>query len=106
MANIQNLRTPTAEQAREIGRKGGLASAEARRRKKSLKEGLIALLETEDNQDQMLLALFREATKGNNSGSVSKAFEVIRDTIGEKPEDKSKTEISVTEIPKVELKRG
>jgi hypothetical protein len=34
------------------------------------------------------VALVNEALKGNNAGSVTKAFEVIRDTIGEKPVDK------------------
>ena len=40
--NIQNLkpRNLTTEEATEMGRKGGLASAEARRRKKSMKETL------------------------------------------------------------------
>ena len=38
MANEQNLRTPTSEEAREIGRKGGIASGEARRKRKTLAE--------------------------------------------------------------------
>ena len=40
--NIQNLkpRNLTTEEATEIGRKGGIASGEARRRKKSMKETL------------------------------------------------------------------
>lgn len=42
MANEQNLkpRKLTTEEAMEMGRKGGLASAESRRRKKSMKETL------------------------------------------------------------------
>ena len=40
--NIQNLkpRNLTTEEATEMGRKGGLASAESRRRKKTMKETL------------------------------------------------------------------
>ena len=38
MSNLQNLRTPTSDEAREIGRKGGIASGEARRKKKSCAE--------------------------------------------------------------------
>lgn len=35
MANEQNLRVPSSEEAREIGRKGGIASGKARREKKT-----------------------------------------------------------------------
>ena len=38
MSNLQNLRTPTSDEAREIGRKGGIASGEARRKKKACAE--------------------------------------------------------------------
>lgn len=34
MANDENLRTPTTEEAREIGRKGGINSGKARREKR------------------------------------------------------------------------
>lgn len=38
VANPQNLRTPTTEEARRIGRKGGLASARARQERKRMAE--------------------------------------------------------------------
>ena len=38
MANAGNLRTPTTEEARKRGAKGGKASAEARRKRKAMKE--------------------------------------------------------------------
>lgn len=38
MSNLQNLRTPTSDEEREIGRKGGIASGEARRKKKACAE--------------------------------------------------------------------
>lgn len=44
MANIENLRVPTSEEAREIGRKGGIASGKARKEKASLRKGLEAIL--------------------------------------------------------------
>jgi hypothetical protein len=44
VAGIDNLRVPTSEEAREIGRKGGIASAKARRKRKAIKETLDALL--------------------------------------------------------------
>lgn len=39
----KNLRVPTSKEARENGKKGGIASGEARRRKKSMKESFEAL---------------------------------------------------------------
>lgn len=88
MSNEQNLRTPSTEVAREIGRKGGINSAIAKRARKTLREELIALLESEDIQQKMSVSLIKEAIDGNKAGSVTKAFEVIRDTIGEKPVEK------------------
>ena len=38
MANEQNLRTLTPSEAREIGQRGGIASGEARRKKKEIAE--------------------------------------------------------------------
>ena len=39
----KNLKVPTSTEARENGKKGGIASGEARRRKKSMKESFEAL---------------------------------------------------------------
>lgn len=91
MANEQNLipnseRTP--EELKRMTRNGGIASGIARRRKKTLKEELIAFLETGDTQERVSLALINEAINGNNAGSVKGAFETIRDTIGERCADK------------------
>ena len=80
------------EEAREKGRRGGKKSAEARRAKKALREDLIDLLQVrskslegkEHTQQECIAAsLVKEARNGN-----VRAFEVIRDTIGEKPRDK------------------
>ena len=86
MANEQNLKPQnerTKSEQREIARKGGIASGKARRERKTLKDELLALLETEDYNSKISLSMIKEALKGN-----TKAFEVIRDTIGEKPKDK------------------
>lgn len=83
MANEQNLKVPTSSEARKNGRKGGLASAEAKRKRKSLKEELLLMLSDGDVQKSVTLALIEKAMAGD-----TKAFEVIRDTIGEKPVDK------------------
>lgn len=77
----------TEEEQRKIASKGGKASVKARRERKALKEELILLLSKGDTQEKISLALIKQALDGN-----TKAFEVIRDTIGEKP----KEEIRVT----------
>jgi hypothetical protein len=89
VANEQNLipnseRTPS--ELREITRKGGIASGEARRRKKRIKEDLDALLEAigdngKTNQENIAVAMIAKALGGD-----IRAAEFIRDTIGEKPE--------------------
>ena len=92
MSNIETLKPFTSDQSREEakknGAKGGKASVEARRKRKTLKEELLALLSDGDIQERLSLALLDEALNGNKAGSVTKAFEVIRDTIGEKPTEK------------------
>lgn len=84
MANIENLKPSKYKLSLEEAKKGGINSGIARRRKKALKEELIALLEVLDEkghsvQEKISFALIKEASKGN-----VRAFEVIRDTIGEK----------------------
>ena len=74
-------RTPS--ELREMARKGGLASVEARRKRKTLKEELLLMLSDGETQQSVTLALIEKAMSGD-----TKAFEVIRDTIGEKPIDK------------------
>ena len=83
MANTKNLKVPTSEEARKNGKKGGIASGKARAERKALKEELLLLLSEGNTQKKISLSLIKEAIKGN-----TKAFEVIRDTIGEKPVEK------------------
>jgi hypothetical protein len=88
-SNLIPISERSPEEVREMGRKGGIASGEARRRKKSLKEELITLLENGNTQEKISLAIIQQALDGN-----TKAFEVIRDTIGEKPVDKLEADVS------------
>ena len=103
MANIENLKpieTLSKEEAKKRGSKGGKASVKARRERKTMRTQLEMLLQLPisdknikkeienlgvneieiDNQMAMTIALYQEALKGN-----TKAYELIRDTIGEKP---------------------
>ena len=73
----------TSEQDRtkaaENGRKGGKASAKVRGLKKTFKEAFED--ELDDTKIKALIdAMYKEAKKGN-----TKAFEIIRDTMGQKP---------------------
>ena len=99
MANERNLKpVKSKKEARERGRKGGLASGEARRKRKTLKEELLLMLSDGDIQEKISLALINEAINGNNAGSVTKAFEVIRDTIGERPVEKVQATQTVVDM--------
>ena len=99
MANEQNLKpVKSKKEARERGRKGGLASGEARRKRKTLKEELHLMLSDGDIQEKISTALINEAINGNNAGSVTKAFEVIRDTIGERPVEKVQATQTVVDM--------
>jgi len=95
MANEQNLipnseRTPN--ELRQQTQKGGIASGEARRRKRDIRLALEALLEKDyrDKHGNMVsgaeaiaLKQVEKALKGD-----TRAFEVVRDTVGQKPTDK------------------
>ena len=101
MANEKNLipfNELTESQQREIASKGGKASAEAKRKRKTLKEELLLMLSDGDIQEKISLALINEAINGNNAGSVTKAFEVIRDTIGERPVEKVQATQTVVDM--------
>ena len=98
MANEENLKpVQSTNEARERGRKGGIASGEARRNKKTMKEMLDYLLEKEiENsrtgekvtyREAILTSAIKKAIKGD-----IKASQFIRDTAGEMPA--TKTEVT------------
>ena len=81
--NLVSLADRTTEEQRAIASAGGKASGEARRKRKTLKEELLLILSEGETQQSVTFALIEKAMSGD-----TKAFEVIRDTIGEKPIDK------------------
>ena len=87
--NLIPMNQRSESEVRDLGKKGGIASGEARREKKMLKELLEDALskgtETDNEYVNITLALIREANKGN-----VKAYEVIRDTLGQKPVEEVK----------------
>ena len=96
MANEKNLKpVRTKEEARERGKKGGIASGKARQERKAFKEALILALTTKkDNktiQDIGIDALMTKYMDGD-----LEAFKIVRDTIGEKPTDKIQGNLTLT----------
>lgn len=90
--NLKPMSERTTEEQREIARKGGVASGEARRRKRDLRLALEVLLEKDYKDKKGNIAtgaeaistkLFEQAMKGN-----VKAFETIRSTVGQDPVQK------------------
>ena len=90
--NPSNLVVPTSEQARINGAKGGHASQISQRRKKLLRDYLIELMDKQNpsvvdengdpvtNAALMAIRAVEAATNGD-----WKAFELVRDTAGQKP---------------------
>ena len=94
MANPQNLKPQAHVLTVEEASKGGKASAESRAARKTFREGLLLLLNEpmkdkagnvtdKTTQDVVIAALVKRAVSGD-----TRAFEMIRDTIGEKPVEK------------------
>lgn len=81
--NLIPLNKRTKEEQKAITTAGGKASGESRRARKTLKEELLLLLSEGDTQQNVSVALIQKALDGD-----TKAFEVLRDTIGEKPTEK------------------
>lgn len=97
--SLKNLHPFTSEQNRELakinGQKGGVASGEARREEKRMREALEFVLNSPveeskrvygEETTQLMLGMHALARK-MQMGDV-KAAEFIRDLIGEKPETK------------------
>lgn len=95
--NADNLKgkgfeSRSTKEVREIASKGGKNSVEARRKKKLLKDCFDVLLEkdykrkdgyTASGAETLALTVFEKAQRGD-----LKAFELVRDTAGQKPVDK------------------
>lgn len=97
-----NQRSP--EEVKRITSAGGKASAKAKKKKKMLNDLLELALSQPSNLDPELdeyavvvLSLIEKAKLGS-----VKAFEVIRDTLGQKPVEKQQTDIKA----KIEVDYG
>lgn len=92
----------TSEEASKAGKIGGVKSGEARRKKKLMRQQMEMLLELPiksrkireqleelgidnnelTNQMALIVSMYQKALKGD-----TRAFELLRDTIGEKPKE-------------------
>lgn len=120
----RNLLRPselTADRRREIARQGGLASAAARRRKKDIREVFSALLSspaTPEMQEKAEKLGFDAETVGTiydvlGVAMIDKAlsgdgycFQLVRDSAGDKPTDKSEVTASVMTEKDLEIMRN
>ena len=95
MANEQNLIPQAHELTVEEASKGGKKSGESRRRKKLMREAFEELLSRDyhdqagnvlDGTSALAAKVFKQAMDGD-----LKAFEIIRDTTGQKPAERVET---------------
>lgn len=104
--NSENLKTPSTEEARARGKKGGIASGKARAEKKRLKEAVESILSMKYDSEtgkkltgyeMVALALFNKAKTGDVP-----SFNSIRDLCGERP--KETFELESQEITGIKIK--
>lgn len=113
MANEQNLipfNERTESEQRAIATAGGKASGKARRNKKLLRDCIDYLLEREDKTvldtegnpmsgaEQLAYNLFVKALGEPDTAKAARAFEVLRDTAGQKPVEKVETKQTVIDM--------
>ena len=85
-----------ANNAKELGRLGGIKSGESKRRKKSMRESLELLLSMPIDEGKLKTL---ESFKNFLSGDID-AIKIIREQIGEKPKDE--VEVTTIEVPRFE----
>ncbi len=104
--NDGNLRTPTTEEAREIGRRGGIRSGEVRRERKAIRQALEEALsmtceldgETVTNVEAIAAAMIKKAKAGD-----VRAFIEIRNSVGEKPAERIEAIAPISEEARREM---
>ena len=89
--NLIPMNERSESEVRELGRKGGIKSGEARREKKLFKEAIEKKLG--QSLDSMIDAMITQAQTGN-----VQAITFLRDTIGEKPTDKIEADVGIKKL--------
>ena len=114
--NLIPIKTLSNEEAKSRGSKGGKASVEARRKRKAFKDVFNTILSGQLSPDlaaalnEKISALGIDTTEFTVNdyaaiaqvikaiGGDTKAFEVIRDTVGEKPIDKAEVKTEAFKV--------
>lgn len=93
MANEQNLKPfiKGEQRQKELGKNGGIKSGEVRREKKLWKEEIIKKLNATD-WNEIVDTLIKNARE--NGG---KDFEILRDTMGQKPKEELNIETKIAD---------
>lgn len=89
MANEKNLIPGCHKLTLEEQSRAGKASGEARRARKTFREELLFLLSQDNNNEKISIALMQKALDGD-----VKAFQALRDTIGEMPVTKQEVDLT------------
>lgn len=100
--NLKPLNQRSEEEVKAITSKGGKASGKARRKKRELKQLLELALsqphkDGDDNYMAITVALIQKALSGD-----VRAYEAIRDTIGQKPTEQQQVDMTA----KIEVDYG
>ena len=107
--NLVSLADRPAEERRSIASMGGIASGAARQRRRSLREALIAALECDnyevdghlmDGYGAVTIAIIKKAISGD-----PRAYQLIRDGLGERPAERIIAEPTISEETRREVKR-
>ena len=85
--NLVSLASRTTDEKREIARKGGKRSGEVRRENKLIKDRILERM-GETDWNTMIDNLIARASEDTRS------FEVLRDTIGQKPTEHIEADVS------------
>ena len=105
LANLKPINEMSEDEKKDFARKGGIARGEQRRKQRTMKEQMLALLNTTASREQavkylgadaeklteddmtfqglMTAKMWQEATQNGNA----KAAEFVRDTSGQRPKD-------------------
>lgn len=108
--NLKSLRDRTPEEKKRIASMGAIAKNKEMRRRKLLREELKALLQSTLDDEELIESLKKNGVKVTSGETMQsaitialvlqaangnvKAFEIIRDTIGEKPVDKVEANVN------------
>ena len=80
--NDENLRTPSSSEAREIGRKGGLRSAEVRKERKKQQQAILAMLEADFGGETVFERMIGGLAKRVIESGDQAAFEKLMEYAG------------------------